>query len=293
MTIEFHAINDNFAARVSGISLAASLAPDTIAQINGAMDRFGVLVFNDQPLSQAEQVAFARQFGELDLGLRKASLQSKDTQFSTTRLDYEALLDISNVDADGGISSPESRRMLSNLANQLWHSDSSFQDEPVSYSMLSAVVCPPSGGDTEFADMRTAYDALDDETKARIADLKAEHFAFHSRQLLGAIPTEEERSSIPPAMRPLVCANHRTGRHSLFIGAHARSIEGMPTAQGRMLLMDLLEHATQRRFVYQHQWTPGDFVIWDNRATLHRGRHYDASLRRELRRTTILEGAAA
>ncbi|KQX23590.1 MULTISPECIES: TauD/TfdA dioxygenase family protein [unclassified Sphingomonas] len=291
MAIAFQPIQDGFAARVTGVALASELDRETVAAINDGMDRYAVLVFNRQPLEQAEQIAFACRFGALDLGLRKAVIHSKDRTYAATRLDYEALMDISNVDNDGALSGPESRRMLSNLANQLWHSDSSFQQDRVSYSMLSAVICPASGGDTEFADMRMAYDALDDATKAYLEPLEAEHFAFHSRELLGAFPTEEERDSIPPAVWPIV-SRLRNGRRSLFIGAHARKVLGIPTAQGRMLLMDLLEHATQRSFVYRHQWAPGDLVIWDNRTTLHRGRPYDTSQRRELRRTTILEDAA-
>lgn len=292
MAIKFHPLTDSFAAIVTGVSLAGDLDRYVVARINEGMDRYGVLVFHDQPLSQSEQVTFAGRFGELDLGLRKAALQSKDAQFTETRFDYQEIMDISNVDIDGQISSPEGRRALSNFANQLWHSDSSFQSDPVSYSMLSAVICPPSGGDTEFADMRGAYDALDEDMKARVDDLKAEHFAFHSREMLGAIPTEQERGAIPAVIWPVVRRDKRTGRNSLFIGAHAARIDGMPTPQGRVLLSDLLEHATQPRFVYRHRWRPGDFVIWDNRTTLHRGRHYDASQRRELRRTTIREEMA-
>ncbi len=289
--MEFHALGDDFAAIVTGVVLSEDLDSSMVAQINDGMDRYGVLVFHAQPLSQSEQVSFASKFGELDLGLRKAGLKSNDKQYSKTRFDYEEIMDISNVDIDGQISSPEGRRALSNFANQLWHSDSSFQTEPVSYSMLSAVVCPPSGGNTEFADMRAAYDALDEEMKARINDLSAEHFAFHSREMLGAIPSEEERAAIPPVVQPLVRKDKRTGRNSLFIGAHASRVEGMPTPQARVLLNDLLEHATQPRFVYRHRWRPGDFVIWDNRTTLHRGRHFDTSQRRELRRITIRDAS--
>jgi alpha-ketoglutarate-dependent 2,4-dichlorophenoxyacetate dioxygenase len=217
-------------------------------------------------------------------------MKSPDTTFSKNRFDYEELLDISNVDADGTVASADSKRVLSNLANQLWHSDSSFQEEPVSFSMLSAVVCPPAGGNTEFADMRGAYDALDAATKTRLEGLSAEHFAFHSREMLGAPITDAERSAIPPAHWPVVRKQAGTERRSLFIGVHARSIDDMPTAQGRLMLLDLLEHATQPAFVYRHEWKVGDFVIWDNRTTLHRGRPFDVSQRRELRRTTILEG---
>ena len=289
MALELRSIRGEFVAEAAGVSLAEDVDQQTVARIDEALNRFAVLVFRDQPLSPSEQVAFAQRFGELDLGLRRATLQSADKARIKSRFKDEALLDISNVRPDGEIADRNDRMLLSNMANQLWHSDSSFQQEPVSYSMLSAVVVPPADGDTEFADMRAAYEALDDDTKRRIAELKAEHFAFHSRELLGSIPSEAERSAIPPAKWPIVRSHRHTPHRSLFIGSHARGIDHMPMPEARVLLMDLLEHATQPQFVYRHKWRMGDFVIWDNRTTLHRGRRYDLTQRRELRRTTILD----
>ncbi|HTW35186.1 MAG TPA: TauD/TfdA family dioxygenase [Rhizomicrobium sp.] len=289
MALELQPVGNEFVAEAAGVSLAHLVDQEIIARIDEAMSYFAVLVFRDQPLNPSEQISLARQFGELDLGLRRATLKGADKARIKSRFEEEALLDISNVRPDGKVADRGDRMLLSNMANQLWHSDSSFQQDPVSYSMLSAVVVPPSGGDTEFADMRAAYEALDDNTNCRIADLKAEHFAFHSRELLGFVPSDAERNAIPPATWPVVRSHRHAPRRSLFIGAHARSIDHMPIPEARVLLMDLLEHATQPQFVYRHKWRMGDFVMWDNRTTLHRGRHFDLTQRRELRRTTILD----
>ena len=179
---------------------------------------------------------------------------------------------------------------MSNLANQLWHSDSSFQRPRAKYSMLSAVVVPAEGGDTEYADLRMAYDALPHWRRQQAEKLVAVHYALHSRFLLGDTEyTEAQRRAIEPAHWPLVQTDPRSGRRILFVGAHACEVLGMTVPEGRMLLMDLLEHATQREFVYRHRWQVGDLVMWDNTATLHRGRHYDFAQRRELRRATTEE----
>ena len=225
-------------------------------------------------------MVFARSFGPLDLGLRKVKKQPH-------RFRYDELIDISNVDEKGRIADRNSGKIVSNIANQLWHSDSSFQRPAAKYSMLSAVVLPTRGGETEFADLRAAYDALSDELKAELEALEAEHYALHSRFLLGDSDyTEEQRNAIPPVHWPIVRMHPGSKRKLLFVGVHARRIVGWPVAEGRMLLMDLLEHATQRDFVYSHKWRVGDLVMWDNRSTLHRGRRYNLSERRELRRAT-------
>jgi alpha-ketoglutarate-dependent 2,4-dichlorophenoxyacetate dioxygenase len=181
-------------------------------------------------------------------------------------------------------------KIVSNIANQLWHSDSSFQQTRAKYSMLSAVVVPAVGGDTEFADLRLAYEALPDWQKTQIDNLTAVHYALHSRFLLGDTDyTPEQRSAIAPAHWPLVQTDPRTGRKILYVGIHACEVLGMTVAEGRMLIMDLIEHATQRAFVYRHAWQVGDLVMWDNTATLHRGRYFDFAQRRELRRATTEE----
>lgn len=274
--------DQDFAALATGLDLTRPLGAADVAAVDAAMDRHAVLVFRGQPLAQAEQVAFAEQFGPLDLGLKRLKKQPE-------RLAHTELMDISNLDLDGKPAARESRKVVSNIANQLWHSDSSFQATPVKYSMLSAVRLTSWGGATEFADLRAAYDALDARMKAEVAELQATHFALHSRFMLGDDDyTPEQRGQIPPTLWPLV-RELPYGRRALFVGVHACAIQGMTLAEGRMLLMDLLEHATQPRFVYRHEWQVGDLVMWDNRSTVHRGRRYDLSESRELRRTTTVD----
>jgi alpha-ketoglutarate-dependent 2,4-dichlorophenoxyacetate dioxygenase len=284
MSLEIHPLHPLFAAEATGIDLREPLDVPQVRMIEQAMDEHAVLVFPNQPLSQAEQVRFAESFGPLDLGLRKLYAGSKA---GGHRFDFEALIDISNVGPDGGVAERDSRKVVSNIANQLWHSDSSFQQPKAQYSMLSAVVLPSKGGETEFADLRAAYDALPAELRREIASLEAEHYALHSRILLGDTGyTDAQLATIPPVRWPLAQIHPGSNRKLLFVGVHAREIIGYSLAEGRMLLCDLLEHATQRSFVYRHEWRVGDLVMWDNRCTIHRGRRYDLDERRELRRTT-------
>lgn len=274
-----------FAAEASGIDIARPLAPGDVRAIEHAMDTHGVLVFRKQPLTGQQQVDYAKSFGPLDLGLRKITASR-----AVHRFEQAELIDISNVRADGEVAARTDAKIVSNVANQLWHSDSSFQNPRAKYSMLSSVVNPGFGGDTEFADLRMAYDALPQWLKGKIENLKAVHYALHSRFMLGDTHyTEEQKKAIQPALWPLVQTDPRSGRKILFVGIHACEIPGMTLSEGRMLLMDLLEHATQREFVYRHQWQVGDLVMWDNTATLHRGRWYDFAERRELRRVTTEE----
>ena len=280
MALYISQIHPIFVGEVTGVDFRQPLDPAVVMEIDAAMDRYAVLVVRDQPLDQEQQMVFARSFGPLDLGLRKVKKQPH-------RFRYDELIDISNVDEKGRIADRNSGKIVSNIANQLWHSDSSFQRPAAKYSMLSAVVLPTRGGETEFADLRAAYDALSDELKAELEALEAEHYALHSRFLLGDSDyTEEQKNAIPPVHWPIVRMHPGSKRKLLFVGVHARRIVGWPVAEGRMLLMDLLEHATQRDFVYSHKWRVGDLVMWDNRSTLHRGRRYNLSERRELRRAT-------
>ena len=282
-------IHPLFVGEVSGIDIRQPPSPETLAAIDEAMDRYAVLVFRGQPLSEDEQIQWSSAFGSLDTGLTKLSK-------TPGRLKYQTLMDISNVARDDSIVPAGDKRLAGALANQLWHSDSSFQYVPGKYSMLSAVILPgPSvmgAGETEFADMRAAYDALLPAMKEKIEPLIAEHYALYSRMWLGDEDwTAEQKAGLPP-VRWRVARTQSYGRKSLFIGSHANRIVGWPVPEGRMFLLDLLEHATQRPFVYRHEWQVGDLVIWDNRATLHRGRPYDMTQRRELRRTTTEDLAA-
>ena len=272
-----------FAAVATGIDLREPLTPAQLKAIEDAMDQHAVLVFPNQALTQSQQIAFAKSLGPLDMGLRKL-------KGGPHRLEFAELADISNVKVDGEVADREHAKIVGNVANQLWHSDSSFQKPRAKYSMLSAVTIPEFGGETEFADLRMAWDGLPDWRKQQVEGLQAVHFALHSRFLLGDTQyTEAQRNAIAPATWPLVQTDPRTGRKILFVGIHAFEIEGMTKAEGLMLLWDLLEHATQRQFVYQHRWQVGDLVMWDNTATVHRGRWFDFGVRRELRRATTEE----
>lgn len=281
MSIEVKPIHPVFAAQAFGIDLTQPLSASEVRGINAAMNQFAVLVFRGQQLTAQQQIQLTEAFGPLDVGLKRVFKRPE-------RLEDERLIDISNVDASGQLAKRDSPKNLSSFANQLWHSDSSFMDPRAAYSMLHCLVKPSWGGDTEFADLRNAYDTLDERTKTEITGLEAEHFALHTRTLLGDDAyTDDQKKLIPPATWPLVETHPGSGRRLLFVGVHARQIAGWPTAESRIFLNDLLEHATQRSNVYTHKWEIGDLVIWDNRSTLHRGRRFDIAERRELRRTTV------
>jgi alpha-ketoglutarate-dependent 2,4-dichlorophenoxyacetate dioxygenase len=272
-----------FVGEVSGIDLRHAVDPHAFRLIEEALDRYAVLRFHEQMLNDQEQLAFSRLFGRLETAI--GTIRSNRRQ----RLDSHELVDVSNLDADNGIRPPSDRWRLMMLANQLWHADSSFKRVPGKISLLSAREVPPSGGETEFCDLRAAYDALDTATKQRIDGLVAEHSIFHSRSLVGYNDfSNEERSALPPVPQALVRVHPGSRRKTLYLSAHASHIVGWPVEQGRALLDELTAHATQLRFVYQHRWRAGDLVIWDNRCTLHRALAYDdANCRRDMRRTTI------
>jgi alpha-ketoglutarate-dependent 2,4-dichlorophenoxyacetate dioxygenase len=241
-------------------------------------------VFRDQPFTDDEQLAFAQRLdGQLHSTTGVSAIRK-------SRLGNEALGDISNLDEHGEIIKSDDRRRMYGLANRLWHTDASFQDPPGRYSMLSARVVPPVGADTEYADMRAAYDALPAEMKAQLEGLRVHHSIAYSRQTLGFEFSQDEQDILKGAVHPLVRTIPRSGRRSLYVASHASRIIDWPVPEGRLLLRDLMEHATQPEFVYRHSWRVGDFVIWDNRATMHRARPFDdATYRRELRRVTTLD----
>lgn len=287
MSLQLKPLHKIFAAQASGIDLTQPLSDTDLKAINAAMNEHAVLVFRGQPLTAQQQLNFAKSFGPLDIGLKRVFKRPE-------RLEDERLIDISNVDAQGQVAKRDSPKNLSNFANQLWHSDSSFMNPRAAYSMLHCVIKPSWGGNTEFADLRHAYDTLDERTCEEIQGLKAEHFALHTRILLGDNAyTDDQKKEIPPAVWPLADTHSGSGRKLLYVGVHAHQIIGWPTAESRMYLQDLLEHATQREKVYVHEWEHGDLVIWDNRSTLHRGRRFDIAERRELRRTTINDSPEA
>src|SRR5581483_11362691 len=276
-----------FVAEVGPIDLREVHDRATLDALRAGMDQYAVLVFRDQPFTDAEQLDFAQRFdGVLHTKTGAAAL-------GKSRLGTEAIADISNVDESGEILKSDDRRRMYALGNRLWHTDASFQDPPGRYSMLSARVVPPVGADTEYADMRSAYDGLDAEMRARLEGLHAHHSIVYSRQMLGFEFSKEEEEKLRGAVHPITRTNPRTGRRALYLASHASRIIEWPVPEGRLLLRDLIEHATQPRFVYRHPWQPGDLIIWDNLATMHRATRFDdGRYRRELRRVTTLDVVA-
>lgn len=283
-TTSFSPLHPHFVAEAAPVDLRQVCDQDGLAEIRAGMDRYAVLVFHDQAFTDEDQLQFAQRFD--------GDLHSKTgiSAITPSRLGNEALTDISNLDGAGEIMRSDDRRRMYSLGNRLWHTDASFEDPPGRYSMLHAREVPPVPADTEYADMRAAYDALPDETKQRLEPLQAHHSIAYSRKTLGFEFTAEEEQRLPGAIHPLVRTLPRSGRRSLYLASHASRIVGWPLPEGRLLLRGLIEHATQREFTYRHAWRVGDLVIWDNRATMHRGLPYDdARYRRELRRVTSLD----
>lgn len=276
-----------FIGEVSGIDLTRRLTEEEVSAIHAGMDSFGVLVFHDQHFEDEQQIAFSRQLGMLEEATGDI-MSEKDRRLSMD------LNDISNLDKNGELLPRDDRRRLFGLGNLLWHSDSSFKAVPAKYSMLSARKIPAAGGNTEFADMRAAYDALDGETKSEVHNLICLHSQIFSRGVLGFDDfTDAERAKWAPVRQALVRQHPNTGRLSLYLASHAGGIEGWPMPEARSFLRDLNEHATQRQFVYVHVWRPWDLVMWDNRVTMHRARRYDPKEVRDMRRTTLTNGVSS
>jgi alpha-ketoglutarate-dependent 2,4-dichlorophenoxyacetate dioxygenase len=272
-----------FAAEVDGIDLSRTLSDDEVAAIHAGMDVYAVLVFHDQKLDDEQQLAFTRSLGPIEHAIGTSLRAPDEYRLPTT------FADVSNLDKDNQVFRRDDRRRLFAIGNRLWHSDSSFKTVPAKYSLLRAVSVPSRGGNTEFAYMPGAYDALDDDTKREIEDLVCEHSQIFSRQQLGFIDfTDEERARFAPVRQRLVRTHPGTGRKSLYLSSHAGSIVGWPVPEARAFLRDLVEHATQRQFVYAHRWRVGDLVMWDNRQTMHRARPFPAHEPRDMRRTTLM-----
>ena len=282
MMINVCPLHDLFAGEVSGIDITRPLTRGDVAAIEAAIAEHAVLVFRDQRFTDEQQLAFSRCFGELE-ETRGTGISKPGEQ----RL-HPAFADVSNLDTGNSVLARDSRRRLYGLGNMLWHSDSSFKPVPASYSLLSGRVVVEQGGETEFADMRAAYDALDDAAKAEIEDLVCEHSLIYSREMLGFDDlTEAERETMRPVRQALTRTHPISGRQSLYLASHIGTIIGWPVPEARAFLRDLTEHATQRRFVYSHQWQPFDLVMWDNRCTMHRVRRFNSSQVRDMRRTTV------
>jgi alpha-ketoglutarate-dependent 2,4-dichlorophenoxyacetate dioxygenase len=283
MTITIRGLHPFIGGEAIGVDLREPLDRTEVAAIEAGMDRHAVLVFPGQELSDAQQVAFSLNFGEIEKAVGGDLTRAEEKRLS---LDFA---DVSNLDRDQNIKPRDDRHRLFGLANRLWHSDSSFRAIPAKYSLLSGRVIPEAGGDTEFADMRAAYDALDEATKREIEDLVCEHSLIYSRAQLGFTElSPEEQRMFKPVRQRLVRTHPVTGRKSLFLSSHIGTIVGWPMPEARDLIRELTEHATQRQFVYAHRWRVNDLVVWDNRQTMHRVRRFaDTSVKRDVRRTTV------
>jgi alpha-ketoglutarate-dependent 2,4-dichlorophenoxyacetate dioxygenase len=287
MSIRTRDLHPGFAAEASFLDLSRPLEVAEVAGIQAVIDAYPVLVFRDQRLTDAHLRDFAARFGPLEIG-RAAARPGR------RRLAIPQIGDISNLDADNNVRALTDRRRLDSLGNRLWHTDASYMKVPVVLGLLHAVTLPPpspfGNGETEFADMRAAYDALPQATRDAIDPLIAEHDIFWSRGQIGFTEFPPgEREQYPPSAQRLVRRHPVTGRKSLYLSAHASHITGWPVADGRLLLADLNAHATRPEFVYSHTWRVGDLVIWDNRWTMHRGRPHDENQPRDLRRATTLD----
>ena len=277
MTIAVTPLTPCFAARVDGADLTRPLDEPTWAAIRAAFEEHSVLVFHSQPLDDETQLAFSRRFGSLEV--TRSINPAAGTPFAR-----QSNLDIRT----GEVIPPDDRRMVYQLANMLWHSDSSFKPVPSLCSLLSARLVPPEGGATEFASTRAAYAALPDALRRTAEPAVAVHdFAWSRDQVRPGFFTDAERAEFPPVRHPVVRTNPANGRKSLFLGAHASHIVGLPVEDGRALLKVLLDHVTQPRFRYRHEWTQGDLVVWDNRCVLHRARPFDPGEARYMVHTRV------
>jgi alpha-ketoglutarate-dependent 2,4-dichlorophenoxyacetate dioxygenase len=287
VSLSIRQIHPIFVGEVEGIDLRDPLSLENIAAIEDGMNRYAVLIFRDQPVTDEQQIMFTRNFGRIE-----RAVGNNITKVENRRLSDE-MADVSNLEHHDRIFAQDDRRRLFELANRLWHSDSSFRVVPAKFSLLSAHAVPAKGGNTEFADMRAAYDALDETTCDEIADLVCEHSLMYSRGLLGFSDfTPEEKAMFAPVRQRLVRTHPDTGRKSLYLSAHAGAIVGWPMPEARAYLYDLTEHATRPAFVHVHKWRVHDFVIWDNRQTMHRVRRFaDTKEIRDMRRTTVAGNA--
>src|SRR5471030_36356 len=280
MTIAVSPLTPVIGGRMTGIDVRRPLMPDEAKAVDAGMDRHAVLVLPGQDITDEQQLAFTRNFGPLEEGANSGARNS-ELRLPTV------FADVSNLDK-AGIMARDNKRRMASLGNRLWHSDASFRAVPAKYSILSGRIVVTDGGNTEFADMRAAYDALDTKTKGEIEDLVCEHSLIYSRGQLGFTEfLPDERVSMKPVRQRLVRTHPVTGRKSLFLAAHIGTIVGWPRPEAMAFIRDLMEHATQAEFVYVHHWTRNDLVMWDNRTTMHRVRRYDdLNTVRDLRRTT-------
>ena len=284
MSVTVKQLHPHFMGEIGGVDLRQPLDKDMVDALSAAIDQHAVLVFHDQFVGDEQQQAFSRNFGDLE-----TTVQAYRKDF-VPRLDVH-MADISNLDEHNRLLPANDRRRLNALGNRLWHSDSSFKRVPARFSLLSARTIPSWGGETQFADMRAAWDALPDRMKSRIENMICEHTQIFSRGKIGFTDwADEERAKMAPVPQAMVRTHPGSGRKSVYLSSHAGRIRGMEDPEARMLLMDLSEFATQPQFVYSHTWKVGDLVMWDNRCTMHRAREYDETQVRDLHRTTVSDG---
>jgi alpha-ketoglutarate-dependent 2,4-dichlorophenoxyacetate dioxygenase len=278
MSVILTPLQATFGAEVTGVDLTKPVPRESFAEIEAAFNRFAVLVFPDQPVSDEQQLAFTRRFGPLESnpGYAGGKMFRRDD-----------VADFTNVDTDNSLMGSDDPRRIFNIANQLWHTDSSFKHVPAKCSLLSAREISPVGGQTEFADLRGAYAALSDQRKQELEGLVAEHSIFHSRSQIGfGAFNQEIHDRFPPVHQMIVRRHPGSGRKTLYIAAHASHVIGWPIDKGRRLIEELIAFATQPEFVYRHRWRVADLVLWDNRCTMHRGRPYDDSIYRRVMHNT-------
>ena len=283
MALTVKPILPRFGAEISGVDITKPLDEAAQREIIAAQDSWGVTVWRNTGLDDESHIAFSRIFGHLELAPKAAG--------RPTRHQHQELFDASNLDHEGKIISNEMIK-LHKKGDRLWHTDSSFMAMRSAYSLLLCHEAPPEDGETWFADTRSAYDDLPQAMKDRIETLTAEHSIWWSRKMAGYPFTEEEIEARPAARHPLVHVHAGSGRKAMYVAAHAKDIVGMPRDEGRALLKELIEFATQPQYVFKVRYQPGDMVIWDNLCSMHRGGDFDdVNHRRDMRRTTVREGA--
>ena len=279
LAITIRKLTPVFGAEITGVDLTR-LDDTTFEHIEDAFETYSVLVFPNQNLDDDAQIAFSRRFGELE----------KTQGHIANNFQVKHVSEITNLDPDGKLMGPDDPRVLYRLGQRNWHSDSSFKRVPAKASLLHARKLPPDGGDTQFASLRAAYDALPEARKRELEDKVAIHHYAYSRRNGGyALTNEAEDKRFPPVPQAMIRANPVNGRKALYVGSHASHIRGMPEEEGRALLKELLDFATQDQFTYLHHWKVGDLVMYDNRAAVHRARPYKITEHpRILHRTTVM-----
>jgi len=282
--VQIEAVTPEFVARVTGIDLREPITPADRKTIVSAADKYAVLVFPGQYLSKEELVAFGHAFGQVD-----TTLQTKLLNHIQNRLGTDEVTDISNLDAEGRVAAPDHWQTITTIGNRFWHSDGSYKELPIRYSILNAVTAVGYGGETQYADLRAAYDALDDVTRNLIANKVGRFWSHNTRDQLKIPDSEAERSAFPKSRWPMVRTHPGSGRKLLWCDSKCCEIEGMSVPEGRALVHEMIEHIGQRERVYSHAWQAGDLVMADNRAAVHRGRRFDHAERREMRRVETVD----